>query len=172
MHPPPSPAWANFSIMIECTSIPESCRCHSVCTLWLGLPGVQEWLAMGVEQWRRGGGEDDCALCVVCTVQYYVNVHYASCKLHIHIVWIASFVKRTLLKRKRKFSKNVRKFRRDRVQSHIWGNEQIFRHIWLCALLLLHFLIYEKKCIFFVYSDGIVRVRIDSLESISGLLKV
>ncbi len=32
MHPPP--AWANFSIMKECT--PESDRCHSVCTLWGG----------------------------------------------------------------------------------------------------------------------------------------
>jgi hypothetical protein len=30
--PPPSPAWANFSIMMECTS--ESGRCHSVCILW------------------------------------------------------------------------------------------------------------------------------------------
>jgi hypothetical protein len=28
---PPSPAWANFSIMMEC--MPESNRCHSVCTL-------------------------------------------------------------------------------------------------------------------------------------------
>jgi hypothetical protein len=28
----PSLAWANFSIMIEC--MPESGRCHSVCTLW------------------------------------------------------------------------------------------------------------------------------------------
>ncbi len=26
--PPPSPAWANFTLMIECT--PESCRCYSV----------------------------------------------------------------------------------------------------------------------------------------------
>jgi hypothetical protein len=26
--PPPSPAWANFSIMMECR--PESGRCHSV----------------------------------------------------------------------------------------------------------------------------------------------
>ncbi len=31
MHPPPSPAGANFSIMMECT--PKSGRCHSVCTL-------------------------------------------------------------------------------------------------------------------------------------------
>ncbi len=30
--PPPSPGWANFSIMMECT--PESGRCHSVYTLW------------------------------------------------------------------------------------------------------------------------------------------
>jgi hypothetical protein len=29
--PPNSIAWANFSIMIECT--PESGNCHSVCTL-------------------------------------------------------------------------------------------------------------------------------------------
>jgi hypothetical protein len=29
LHPPPTPAWANFSIMMECT--PESGRCHSVC---------------------------------------------------------------------------------------------------------------------------------------------
>jgi hypothetical protein len=31
LHPPPSPAWANISIMMECTS--ESGGCHSVCTL-------------------------------------------------------------------------------------------------------------------------------------------
>ncbi len=30
VYPPPPPAWANFSIMIECP--PESGRCHSVCT--------------------------------------------------------------------------------------------------------------------------------------------
>ncbi len=28
MHPPPSPAWANFTLMIECTL--ESSRCYSV----------------------------------------------------------------------------------------------------------------------------------------------
>ncbi len=32
VHPPPSPARADFSIMIECT--PEIGNCHSVCTLW------------------------------------------------------------------------------------------------------------------------------------------
>jgi hypothetical protein len=32
VYPAPSSAWANFSIMIECT--PESGCCHSVCTLW------------------------------------------------------------------------------------------------------------------------------------------
>ncbi len=31
VHPPPIPAWANFSIIMKCT--PESSRCHSVCTL-------------------------------------------------------------------------------------------------------------------------------------------
>ncbi len=30
--PPPAPAWANFSIMMECT--PKSNRCLSVCILW------------------------------------------------------------------------------------------------------------------------------------------
>jgi hypothetical protein len=30
--PPPSPGWADFTIMMECTS--ESGYCHSVCTLW------------------------------------------------------------------------------------------------------------------------------------------
>ncbi len=29
--PPPSPAWVDFSTMMQCT--PESGRCHSVCTL-------------------------------------------------------------------------------------------------------------------------------------------
>jgi hypothetical protein len=28
VHPPPSPDWANFSTLMECT--PESGRCHSV----------------------------------------------------------------------------------------------------------------------------------------------
>jgi hypothetical protein len=31
VHPPPSRAWANFSIMMEC--MPESGRCHSVYSL-------------------------------------------------------------------------------------------------------------------------------------------
>jgi hypothetical protein len=31
--PPPSPGWADFTIMMECT--PESSHCHSVCTLSL-----------------------------------------------------------------------------------------------------------------------------------------
>jgi len=31
VHPPPSPGWADFTIMKECT--PESGHCHSV-TLW------------------------------------------------------------------------------------------------------------------------------------------
>jgi hypothetical protein len=34
VHPPPSPAWANFSIMMERT--PKSGRCHSVCILCAG----------------------------------------------------------------------------------------------------------------------------------------
>jgi hypothetical protein len=33
VHTPPPPAWANFSIMMKC--MPESGRCHSVCTLWI-----------------------------------------------------------------------------------------------------------------------------------------
>ncbi len=36
MHPPHSPGWANFSILMKCT--PESGRCHSVCTLWTENP--------------------------------------------------------------------------------------------------------------------------------------
>jgi hypothetical protein len=32
VHPPPSPARADFSIMMECT--PEIGLCHSVSTLW------------------------------------------------------------------------------------------------------------------------------------------
>jgi hypothetical protein len=33
--PPTLPAWANFSITMECT--PGSGRCRSVCTLWCGV---------------------------------------------------------------------------------------------------------------------------------------
>jgi hypothetical protein len=33
---PTQPAWATFSIMMECT--PQSGSCHSVCTLWSQLP--------------------------------------------------------------------------------------------------------------------------------------
>ncbi len=38
-RPPPSPAWANFTLMMECT--PESGRCHSVCTLWIPVSKIQ-----------------------------------------------------------------------------------------------------------------------------------
>jgi hypothetical protein len=49
MHPPPSPAWVIFSILMECT--PESGRCHSAysvvshATVFLGwfLDGFHEW---------------------------------------------------------------------------------------------------------------------------------
>ncbi len=33
VHTPPAPAWANFSIIMECS--PECGRCHSMCTLWV-----------------------------------------------------------------------------------------------------------------------------------------
>jgi hypothetical protein len=38
VHPPPSPAWANFTVMIECT--PESSRCYSV-YLWCVAPSCE-----------------------------------------------------------------------------------------------------------------------------------
>ncbi len=46
-EPPPSPGWANFSIIMECT--PESCNCHSVCTLWWRpcLGGMQKFIQCG-----------------------------------------------------------------------------------------------------------------------------
>jgi hypothetical protein len=67
----------------------------------LAFPGVQE-ISNGGGAVAEGGGRDDCALCVVCTVQYYVNVHYASCTLHTHIVWIASFAKSNTVKNEKK----------------------------------------------------------------------
>ncbi len=33
VYHPPSPAWANFTLMMECT--PESSRCYSVNSVWL-----------------------------------------------------------------------------------------------------------------------------------------
>ncbi len=36
VHPPPAPAWANFTLMMECT--PESSRCYSVYSVVLGYP--------------------------------------------------------------------------------------------------------------------------------------
>jgi hypothetical protein len=33
VHPPASPGWAGFTILLACT--PESGHCHSVCTLCL-----------------------------------------------------------------------------------------------------------------------------------------
>jgi hypothetical protein len=44
VSPPPSQAWANFSIMMECT--PESGRCQSVCTLWTCRQKISPFLAM------------------------------------------------------------------------------------------------------------------------------
>ncbi len=35
VHPPPSPGWADFTIMMECTT-PESGHCHSLCVLLCG----------------------------------------------------------------------------------------------------------------------------------------
>ncbi len=49
----------------------------------------------------------------------------------------------------------LRKFRREQLQSqgrlpNIWGNAQIFSHIWLCNCSLLIFLIYEESFLFFL----------------------
>jgi hypothetical protein len=43
----PSPAWSNFSIMMEC--MPESGRCHSVCTLWFRF----FWIFSTYAQYRK-----------------------------------------------------------------------------------------------------------------------
>jgi hypothetical protein len=73
----------------------------------------------------------------------------------------------SVIKKKMKFSSYIRKFRWERLQSHIWGrglpniwgNEQIsnhtymrktYSHIWLGNCFLLNFLIYEKDFIYFL----------------------
>jgi hypothetical protein len=40
----PISAWADFSIMMECT--PESCYCHSVCTLLCGTSHCEKMYIM------------------------------------------------------------------------------------------------------------------------------
>jgi hypothetical protein len=35
VHPLPAPAWADFTLKMECT--PESSHCHSVCTVLCGV---------------------------------------------------------------------------------------------------------------------------------------
>jgi len=51
VHPPPSPGWANFSIMMENT--PGCGHCHSVSTLWykvqLRVQGTAESTGYSVE---------------------------------------------------------------------------------------------------------------------------
>jgi hypothetical protein len=59
VHPPPSPARADFSIMMECT--PEICNCHYVCTLWL-IPAV-----LHILNWNppHPNHQIDSVLCVI-----------------------------------------------------------------------------------------------------------
>ena len=76
--------------------------------------------------------------------------------------------RQTLIKKKIEFFSYMRKFRREQLQSHvwgrlsnIWGNAQIFSHkfggrysytVWLCNCSLLNFLIYEENFILFFIS--------------------
>ncbi len=72
----------------------------------------------------------------------------------------------TLLGRtEKKISSYIKKFRWERLQSHIWGkaSAQIFSHIWgglshirLCSCSLLDFLKYEENIVFFFISAGII----------------
>ncbi len=41
MHPPTSPGWTDFTIMVECT--PGSGHCLSVCILWVPHSPGSEW---------------------------------------------------------------------------------------------------------------------------------
>jgi hypothetical protein len=81
----------------------------------------------------------------------------------------------TLIKKKFKFSLNIKKFRVEKLQSHIWGRlpntvyegmckyfpiyEEAVSHIWLCNCSTLNFLIYEENIIFFFISVGLCRLR-------------
>ncbi len=47
MHPLPSPAWAIFSIMMECT--PGIGHCHTVCTLGFGRDRGEGHHCIGVD---------------------------------------------------------------------------------------------------------------------------
>ncbi len=66
----------------------------------------------------------------------------------------------SIMKTKIKFSSYIRKFRWERGckviceegLTNIWGNEQIFSHLWLCNRSLLDFLIYEENFVFFFIS--------------------
>jgi hypothetical protein len=67
------------------------------------------------------------------------------------------FIFLTLLKMKKTISSYVRKFRSDRVRSHIWLrpphiwlNICAFPHIWLCILSHLNFLIYAENFLSFL----------------------
>ncbi len=40
MHPPPSPAWANFTLMMECR--PESSVCYSVYSVGISMVKTRE----------------------------------------------------------------------------------------------------------------------------------
>ncbi len=76
----------------------------------------------------------------------------------------------TLIKKKVKLSSYMRKFRWDRLQSHIWGRlliptvyeemrkyltiyEEAVSHIWLCTRSLPNFLIHAESFIFFFISE-------------------
>jgi hypothetical protein len=53
-HQPPLPGWAEFTIMMECTS--ESNHCQSICTL--SSVGGRWEKGNREEIWKREGGEE------------------------------------------------------------------------------------------------------------------
>ncbi len=79
---------------------------------------------------------------------------------------------RTLIKKKTKLSSSIRKFRWDRVESHIWGRASYimrkcanFPHIWggRKSYMTLHpvplnFLIYEENFLFFFISANMRKI--------------
>ncbi len=76
---------------------------------------------------------------------------------------LPSYLPCTLIKKKIKFSSFIRKFVYEEGLPNVWGNAQIFphiwgavSHIWLCNCSILNFLIIEENLILFFISVPIL----------------
>ncbi len=93
------------------------------------------------------------------------------CLLILFLVWSGGAPENALIKKEKKFSSYIRKFRRDRLQSHIWltASSYMVKYLRISSYIRKPFLlydsasefphIYKEKFVFFFISVAAGRVK-------------